>query len=61
MIKQVLTHISQIDVLPCVSLVVFMVFFSAIVLRAMRLTRGHTSYMGNLPLDSENKTTGDHS
>lgn len=61
MIKQVLTHISQIDVLPCISLVVFMVFFSAIVLRAMRLTRGHTDYMGSLPLDSENKTTGDHS
>jgi hypothetical protein len=52
MIKQVLIHITRIDIFPIISLVLFMVFFTAILIRALRLTRRHTHYMGSLPLDS---------
>ena len=52
MIKEVLIHITRIDVFPIVSLVLFMVFFTAILIRAIKLSKGHTQYMGALPLDS---------
>ena len=60
MIKQVLIHITRIDIFPIISLVLFMVFFTAILVRALRLRQGHTDYMGALPLDSNSaEKTGD--
>ena len=60
MIKQVLINITSIDIFPIISLVLFMVFFSAILIRALRLRKGHTDYMGALPLDENSaERTGD--
>ena len=59
MMKEVLVHIARIDVIPIVSLILFMAFFTVILVRAMRMRGQHTRYMGNLPLDGTQDSTGD--
>ena len=53
MYQEVLRDIEGIGIFPAVSLVVFVIVFTAIVIYAMRMDRARAKHMAGLPLENE--------
>jgi cytochrome c oxidase cbb3-type subunit 3 len=56
MYQEVLRSIEGVGIFPAVSLVVFMVVFTLVVIYAARLDRAGVSHMAALPLDDQEET-----
>lgn len=52
MYKDVLRSIADIDVLPAIMLIVFLLFFTVWIWQVFVLDKGMIDKMGNLPLDN---------
>jgi cytochrome c oxidase cbb3-type subunit 4 len=51
MIRNVLTHTGGVEVYGIISILLFFVFFTGMLIWAYRLRRDHLEAMGRLPLD----------
>lgn len=49
--KEILRAIAGIDIYPVISLVLFVTFFTTMLIRVWRMDRARTSHLAALPLD----------
>lgn len=52
-IKHNLTEITGIEIYPIISLLIFVLFFTVVIWRTMRMTKSEVSKYSNIPLDEE--------
>ncbi len=55
MIRNVLSHIGGVEVYGIVSILLFFLFFTGMLVWAFRLGRGHLEAMGRLPLEPDHE------
>ena len=49
-----LTSITGVEIFPLISLLIFFVFFTALLLYVFRADRSRLQYLSSLPIDAEN-------
>jgi cytochrome c oxidase cbb3-type subunit IV len=59
MYKDILRSIAGIEVYPVISLIVFVTFFTAVLVWAGRMSRGQIDHLSHLPLDESASSTGE--
>lgn len=52
-IKHNLTEITGIEIYPIISLLIFVLFFTVVIWRTMRMTKSEVSKFSNIPLEEE--------
>lgn len=52
-IKHNLTEITGIEIYPIISLLIFVLFFTVVIWRTMRMTKSEVSKYSNIPLEEE--------
>ena len=60
MYKDVLRSIENIDTMPLISLIVFMLFFIGMFIRVIKVDKGYIERMKSLPLNDETDKDADH-
>ena len=60
MYKDVLRSIENIDTMPLISLIVFMLFFIGMFIWVIKVDRGYIERMKSLPLNDETDKEADH-
>jgi hypothetical protein len=53
MYKQVLNSISDIDIFPVISLILFVSFFALMLIRVIYARKDYVEHMSNLPLEED--------
>jgi cytochrome c oxidase cbb3-type subunit IV len=56
MYKEVLQSIDGIGVYPIISLLVFVIFFTMVIIKYFKIDKNYLNEMKNLPLDSDEKS-----
>lgn len=57
MYKQVLNSISDIDLFPVISLILFVSFFVLMLIRVIYTRKDYVEHMSNLPLDEDSMSS----
>ncbi|HZS03531.1 MAG TPA: CcoQ/FixQ family Cbb3-type cytochrome c oxidase assembly chaperone [Blastocatellia bacterium] len=57
MYKNVLQAIQGIEIYPVISMLIFILFFTAVVVWFFKADKAHLKRMADLPLDADNATT----
>lgn len=52
-IKHNLTEITGIEIYPIISLLIFVLFFTVVIWRTMRMTKSEVSKYSNIPMEEE--------
>ena len=65
MYKEVLQSIEGVGIYPVISMIVFVIFFTAVLIRYFKADKKYLNKMSNLPLDDDenlisNNTGGNH-
>jgi cytochrome c oxidase cbb3-type subunit IV len=55
MYKEVLQSIEGVGIYPIISMIVFVVFFTAVLIRYLKADKKYLNKMSNLPLDDDEK------
>ena len=56
LIKHHLTGINGVEIYPLFSLLIFTVFFALVLIRVIRMKKGHVSEVSHMPLDNDGTT-----
>jgi len=54
-IKHNLTEITGIEIYPIISLLIFVLFFTAVIWRTMRISKAEVNDFSNIPLEEEDE------
>lgn len=54
-IKHNLTEITGIEIYPIISLLIFVLFFSVVIWRTMRISKAEVNQFSNIPLEEEDE------
>lgn len=52
-IKHNLTEITGIEIYPIISLLIFVLFFTVVIWRTMRISKAEVNHFSNIPLEDE--------
>lgn len=52
-IKHNLTEVTGIEIYPIISLLIFVLFFTVVIWRTMRMTKAEVSKYSNIPMEEE--------
>lgn len=61
MIRDVLQSLEGIELYPVISLIIFIVFFAALIIWMIKVDKKYIKKMKNLPLEKENETENNNS
>ena len=59
-IKHNMSEIAGIEIYPIISLIIFVLFFSVVIWRTMRISKKETAKFSNIPLDEDDKYLGNN-
>lgn len=59
-IKHNMSEIAGIEIYPIISLLIFVLFFSIVIWRTMRISKSETAKYSNIPLDEDSKYLGNN-
>lgn len=59
-IKHNMSEIAGIEIYPIISLLIFVLFFSVVIWRTMRISKSETAKFSNIPLDEDSKYLGNN-
>lgn len=55
-----MSEIAGIEIYPIISLLIFVLFFSVVIWRTMRISKSETAKFSNIPLDEDSKYLGNN-
>lgn len=59
-IKHNMSEIAGIEIYPIISLLIFVLFFSIVIWRTMRISKSETAKYSNIPLEEDSKYLGNN-